>query len=109
MERRCRLTTTEHITVEYLVTLARQLSAPDRIRLRVALTDIEEAEIRAAQRVKNQAAIANLDALFFTDSATAYDDDSWWPEFAAAMNTNRTSSRPLYPEIETTSDASHRT
>jgi hypothetical protein len=97
MHRRCSLTTTEHITVEYLVALAQRLSAQERVRLRVALTDLEEAEARAAQREKNQAAIATLDALFLSTAAPA-EDDTWWPAFRDAMSAERTSKRPLYPE-----------
>jgi hypothetical protein len=104
------MTTAEPITVEYLVRLAQRLSPPDRVRLRVALTDAEETEARAVQRKKNQAAISALDSLFFRDApADDEQDDSWWAEFAIAMNTNRTSSRPLYPEKDMLSDATDRT
>jgi hypothetical protein len=100
------MTTAESITVEYLIKLAQRLSPSERARLRVALTDAEEVEARAAQRKKNQTAISALDSLFFDDAPSDEEqEDSWWPDFRTAMNTNRTSNRPLYPQAESVPDA----
>jgi hypothetical protein len=83
-------------TLDDVLRLVEQLSPEDQQRLRARLTTAEEAA-RAAQRTRNQAAIAALDALAADKADT---DDTWWPTFAHAIDADRTSDRLLYPESE---------
>jgi hypothetical protein len=75
--------------------LAQQLSPGDQLRLREALSAAAQAT-RAAQRVRNQAAIALIDSLADEADET---DDSWWEPFARALDADRLSNRPLFPVL----------
>lgn len=79
-------------TLGEVLDLAQQLSPDDQLRLREALSAAALAA-RAAQRARNQPAIALLDQL--ADEADDA-DDSWWEPFTTAFDANRTSDRPLF-------------
>lgn len=81
-------------TIDDLLRLVEQLSPDERQRLRTALNAADNAA-RAAQRQRNLAAIELLDAWAEEESEV---DDSWWPAFARALDADRTSRRPLFPE-----------
>lgn len=81
-------------TLDDVLRLVEQLSPADQQRLHARLTAAADAA-RAAQRVRNQAAIGALDALAADETDS---DDTWWPTFARAVDDDRTSDRPLYPE-----------
>jgi hypothetical protein len=84
-------------TLEQVLTLLPQLSPAERTRV----LEVLESDPRiAAQRAENQSALAHLDARVAADDD---DDDSWWEDFTHALDQDRLSNRPLYPDQASTS------
>lgn len=83
-------------TLKDVLRLVEQLSPADQQQLRARLAAAADA-VRAEQRVRNQAAVAALDALA-ADEADS--DDTWWPTFARNVDADRISDRPHYPESD---------
>lgn len=79
-------------TFNEVLDLAHQLSPADQLRLREALSAAQHAA-RIAQRRRNQAAIAVLDAHAAEPDEA---DDSWWEPFTQAIDADRLSNRPLF-------------
>jgi hypothetical protein len=77
-------------TLDKVLTLLPQLSLAERVHV----LEVLEADPQVAtQRMENQAALAHLDSRVAADND---EDDSWWETFAKAIDSDRTSNRPLY-------------
>ncbi|MCU0492132.1 MAG: hypothetical protein MUD01_11120 [Chloroflexaceae bacterium] len=74
-------------TLEQVLELIPTLTPGERRQvLEVLVADPETAQ---------RAVVAQLDARLAADDDA---DDSWWNDFAQAIDADRTSARPLYPE-----------
>ncbi len=93
--------TTDSVTFDKVLRLARYLSPADQARLRAALPPVTDEDTeRAIQRQKKQAAIDLLEEWLAEADATTDDDagdDDWWDEFMSDIDAYRMSSRPLFP------------
>lgn len=79
-------------TLEQVLILLPQLSAAERTHV----LEVLEADPQiVAARTANQEALAHLDGRVAGDDD---EDDSWWSAFTDALDNDRLSNRPLFPD-----------
>ena len=81
---------------EHVLELARRLPPAEQVRLRAAFAEAE-ASARAEQIVRNQAALAMLDAWAEADEDDNGDEP--WETMLQTLDQHRESARPLYPPL----------